>query len=108
MDVSHQFQQVAVAIRQQCLVAPLKQVASPALPAVDPLGVAKGEVLQALREGDVAHLQNQVKGVGHAAETVHAITESLGALLQQPKKTAVVFAGKEDVSTWKADPPPAP
>jgi hypothetical protein len=61
VDVPHQSKQIAVVIHQQRFEAPLEQVTSPVMPAVDPLGVAKGEVLHALGERNIAYLQNQVK-----------------------------------------------
>lgn len=81
MEITNQFQQIAVGIDQQRLVASLEQVPLFFAPAVDVFGIAKAEVLHDAGEGYLPHLDSQVDVVGHQAEGVDTVSEAFDALL---------------------------
>lgn len=97
VDVTDQFQQIAVGIDEQRLVAALEQVAGSPVFAIDELGVAKSDILHNAGEGHVPHLDGQMDMVRHEAEGMDAIPETLNAFLDQQEKPRAVTVIEEDV-----------
>lgn len=97
MDVADQLHQIAVAIDQQCLVPPLKQMTGPLVFAIDELGVAKPNILHDAGEGYIAYLNGQMDVCRHEAEGMDAIPETLDAFLEQQEKSRAVTRIEEDV-----------
>lgn len=97
VDVTDQFQQIAVGIDQERLVPPLKQMTGPLVFAIDELGVAKPDILHDAGKGNIAHLNGQMGVCRHETEGMDAIPETLYAFLQQQKKPRTVTRIEEDV-----------
>jgi hypothetical protein len=96
VDVTDQFQQVAVGIDQQRLVPPLKQMTVPLVLAIDELGVAKPDILHDAGEGNIAHLNGQMGVRRHETEGMDAIPETLNAFLKQQEKPRAITRIEED------------
>ena len=96
MNITDQFQQIAVAIHQYRFVTPLKKMARSLFTPVDPAGIAEGEILHTTRKRNVPGLQNKMDMVGHAAKSVNAVTEATSSFLQQQEETVMVKISEKD------------
>ena len=81
VDVTNQFQKVAVTINQNSFVTSLKKMTGSLFPPVDPAGITERKVLHASRQGDGANLYYEVDMIGHQAECMDTVTEPAGFLL---------------------------
>ena len=64
---------------------------------VDPLGVTERDILHDAGKWDIFHLDNQMDMVGHEAERVYAMAESLNPFLQEKVKAVPVLITEKDV-----------
>lgn len=76
MDVSYELQEIAVRIDEDCLLAPLEQVAPATQASVHPPCIPKCEVLDDDGEANPSDLHEEVGVVRHPAIAVDAIPES--------------------------------
>jgi hypothetical protein len=97
VEVTDQFQQIAVGIDQQGLVPHLKQMTGPLEFAINELGVAKPDILHDPGEGTIAHLNGQIDVRRHETEGMDATPEALNAFLEQKEKPRAVTRIEEDI-----------
>ncbi len=96
MNVSYKFQKIAVRIDENCLIAPLKQVAAATLASVHPPRVAKGKVLDDGGKTNASDLQDEVCVVRHPAIAVDTIPISPGSVGDERFKLPVIRLTEEN------------
>jgi hypothetical protein len=97
VNIPHQFQKIALAINQQSLKTPLEKMPASIVPAVVPLSVAKRKILHAPGERDIAHLQKEVKMIGHETKGMDTISKPGRTLLQEKKKATIIFIRQKNI-----------
>ena len=97
MDVAGQLQQVGVGVNQNSFVAPLKEMARPALAPVPPACISKGEILNDPGKPNVPNLNCQVHMGCHQTESMDSVSIALDALLQHYIEPETIFLVEKDL-----------
>jgi hypothetical protein len=97
MDIGNEFEKKGVGINKDGLVSPLEQMPGPVQPAINPGGIAKGEILHDAGERSIAYLDGKMNMVGHQAVGMDTEAEFFDGFLQEEEKTAPVAVIEEDV-----------
>ncbi len=75
----------------------MKQMSNTVLAPIDPLRVAKRQILHDTRQRYLSYLDDQMEMICHKAIAMEAKTVALYAMLQEYKKATAVFSVKEYV-----------
>jgi hypothetical protein len=97
MDIGNEFEKKGVGINKDGLVSPLEQMPGPVQPAINPGGIAKGEILHDAGERSIAYLDGKMNMVGHQAVGMDTEAEFFDGFLQEKEKTIPVAIFKEDI-----------
>jgi hypothetical protein len=97
VNIGNEFEKKRVGINKDGLVSPLEQMPRPFQPAVDPGGIAKGEILHDAGERRCPDLDGKVHMVGHQAVSMDTEAEFFDGFLQEEEKPAPVAIIEEDV-----------
>jgi len=97
MEITYQRQPISVVIHQKGLEAPLEHMPDPVESGVQMAGVAEGKILHAGRQARFPGLKRQMQVIGHQAEGVNSVTETLHAFGEQIIEVPSICVSQEHV-----------
>jgi hypothetical protein len=97
MNVSEQFQKVALSINQQSFISALKQMTDSIISCIYVTRIAEAQILHDLRKRKRTNFYEQMDMICHQTESMNAVPISFNAFLQQEIKTVAVFTGGKDI-----------